>query len=129
MDRYTQVLQELIRNTCLEGASLVSADGLPIASVLKPGMEENRIAAMGAAILSLGERVSEELAKGSLEQITIKGHNNTFTAPITPITIHHTIHHKLPKPYTPFLPFSECPNLMHTSKAYPHIINSPLPIT
>jgi len=75
MDRYTQVLQELIRNTCLEGASLVSADGLPIASVLKPGMEENRIAAMGAAILSLGERVSEELAKGSLEQITIKGHN------------------------------------------------------
>ena len=64
MDRYTQVLQELIRNTCLEGASLVSADGLPIASVLKPGMEENRIAAMSAAILSLGERVSEELAKG-----------------------------------------------------------------
>ena len=25
-------------------------------------------------------------------------HNNTFTAPITPITIHHTILHKLPKP-------------------------------
>ncbi len=75
MDRYTQVLQELIRNTGLEGASLVCADGLPIASVLKPGMEEDRIAAMSAAILSLGERVSEELAKGSLEQITIKGHN------------------------------------------------------
>ena len=36
MDRYTQVLQELIKNTGLEGASLVSADGLPIASVLKP---------------------------------------------------------------------------------------------
>ena len=73
MDRYTQVLQELIRNTGLEGASLVSADGLPVASVLKPGMEEDRIAAMSAAILSLGERVSEELAKGVLEQITIKG--------------------------------------------------------
>ena len=56
-----------------EGASLVSADGLPLASVLKPGMEEDRIAARSAAILSLGERVSEELAKGSLEQITIKG--------------------------------------------------------
>jgi len=41
--------------------------------VLKPGMEEDRIAAMSAAILSLGERVSEELAKGTLEQITIKG--------------------------------------------------------
>ncbi|RMH80671.1 MAG: hypothetical protein D6674_03290 [Acidobacteria bacterium] len=75
MDRYTQVLQELIRNTGLEGATLVSADGLPISSVLKPGMEEDRIAAMSAAILSLGERVSEELAKGTLEQITVKGHN------------------------------------------------------
>lgn len=72
MDRYTQVLQELIKNVGLEGASLVSVDGLPIASVLKPGMEEDRIAAMSAAILSLGERVAEELAKGALEQITIK---------------------------------------------------------
>lgn len=75
MDRYAQVLQELIRNTGLDGASLVSADGLPIASVLKPGMEEDRIAAMSAAILSLAERVSEELAKGALEQISIKGND------------------------------------------------------
>jgi predicted regulator of Ras-like GTPase activity (Roadblock/LC7/MglB family) len=73
MDRYSQILQELIKNAGLEGASLVSADGLPISSVLKPGMEEDRIAAMSAAILSLGERVAEELAKGALEQITIKG--------------------------------------------------------
>ncbi len=75
MDRYTQIFQELIKNTGLEGASLVSADGLPISSVLKPGMEEDRIAAMSAAILSLGERVTEELAKGNLEQITVKGQN------------------------------------------------------
>jgi predicted regulator of Ras-like GTPase activity (Roadblock/LC7/MglB family) len=75
MDRYSQILQELIKNTGLEGVCLVSADGLPISSVLKPGMEEDRIAAMSAAILSLGERVAEELAKGALEQITIKGHD------------------------------------------------------
>jgi predicted regulator of Ras-like GTPase activity (Roadblock/LC7/MglB family) len=75
MGRYSQILQELIKNAGLEGASLVSADGLPISSVLKPGMEEDRIAAMSAAILSLGERVVEELAKGALEQITIKGSN------------------------------------------------------
>jgi Uncharacterized distant relative of homeotic protein bithoraxoid len=75
MGRYSQILQELIKNAGLEGASLVSADGLPISSVLKPGMEEDRIAAMSAAILSLGERVAEELAKGALEQITIKGSN------------------------------------------------------
>ncbi|SHK46596.1 roadblock/LC7 domain-containing protein [Thermocrinis minervae] len=75
MDRYTQILQELIKNTGLEGAALVSADGLPVSSVLKPGLEEDRIAAMSAAILSLGERVAEELEKGGLEQITVKGHN------------------------------------------------------
>jgi predicted regulator of Ras-like GTPase activity (Roadblock/LC7/MglB family) len=75
MDRYSQILQELIKNIGLEGVCLVSADGLPISSVLKPGMEEDRIAAMSAAILSLGERVAEELAKGALEQITIKGHD------------------------------------------------------
>jgi predicted regulator of Ras-like GTPase activity (Roadblock/LC7/MglB family) len=75
MDRYLKILQELIKSAGLEGASLVSADGLPISSVLKPGMEEDRIAAMSAAILSLGERVAEELAKGALEQITIKGSN------------------------------------------------------
>lgn len=75
MDKYMQVLQELIKSGGLEGASLFSADGLPISSVLKPGFEEDRLAAMSAAILSLGERVSEELAKGTLEQITIKGNN------------------------------------------------------
>ena len=73
MDKYEAILQELIKNSGLDGAVLVSADGLPISSVLKPGIEEDRVAAMSAAILSLGEKVSEELQKGLLEQITIKG--------------------------------------------------------
>ncbi len=73
MDKYEAILQELIKNSGLDGAVLVSADGLPISSVLKPGIEEDRVAAMSAAILSLGEKVSEELQKGILEQITIKG--------------------------------------------------------
>ncbi|MDW8095630.1 MAG: roadblock/LC7 domain-containing protein [Aquificaceae bacterium] len=73
MDRYAQVLKELIKSAGLDGVSLLSADGLPITSVLKPGMEEDRIAAMGAALLSLGERVAEELNIGNLEQITMKG--------------------------------------------------------
>ncbi|NPA42150.1 MAG: hypothetical protein GXO18_07760 [Aquificae bacterium] len=75
MDKYESILQELIKNSGLEGAVLVSADGLPISSVLKPGIEEDRVAAMSAAILSLGEKVAEELQKGNLEQITIKGHD------------------------------------------------------
>ena len=73
MDKYEKVLQELIKNSGLEGAVIVSADGLPISSVLKPGVEEDRVAAMSAAILSLGEKVTEELEKGVLEQLTVKG--------------------------------------------------------
>jgi len=73
MDKYESLLQELVRATGVEGASLVSMDGLPIASVLPPDAEEDKVAAMSAALLSLGERVVEELKKGTLEQITIKG--------------------------------------------------------
>ncbi|NPB06732.1 MAG: hypothetical protein GXO03_03890 [Aquificae bacterium] len=73
MDKYEMLLQELVKASGVEGASLVSMDGLPIASVLPPDAEEDKVAAMSAALLSLGERVVEELKKGTLEQITIKG--------------------------------------------------------
>jgi uncharacterized protein len=36
-------------------------------------VEEDRVSAMSAAMLSLGERISGELGRGSLEQVYIKG--------------------------------------------------------
>ncbi len=57
----------------IEGAALVSPDGLIIASVLAPPADEDRVAAMSAAMVSLGERISEELGRGRLEQVYIKG--------------------------------------------------------
>jgi hypothetical protein len=36
-------------------------------------VEEDRVSAMSAAMLSLGERIAGELGRGSLEQIYIKG--------------------------------------------------------
>lgn len=71
--KYYEILESLVRDAGAEGAVLVSVDGLAIASVLPPGADEDRVAAMGAAILSLGERVTAELNKGSLEQLYIKG--------------------------------------------------------
>jgi len=73
MAKYETVLNELVKAAGIEGASLVSMDGLPISSILPPGAEEDKVAAMSAALLSLSERVVEELKKGKLEQITIKG--------------------------------------------------------
>ena len=57
----------------IQGAAIVSPDGLSIASVLSPPIEEDRVAAMSAAMLSLGERIAEELGRGKLQQVYIKG--------------------------------------------------------
>ncbi|NMB55241.1 MAG: hypothetical protein GYA15_11120 [Leptolinea sp.] len=57
----------------IEASAVVSVDGLTIASALPHGVEEDRVSAMSAAMLSLGERIAGELGRGSLEQIYIKG--------------------------------------------------------
>lgn len=57
----------------IEAAAVVSLDGLIIASALPTEMSEDRVAAMSAAILSLGESISKEMGRGSLEQVFTKG--------------------------------------------------------
>jgi len=56
-----------------EASAVISVDGLNIASALPQGVEEDRISAMSAAMLSLGERIATELGRGTLEQVYIKG--------------------------------------------------------
>lgn len=57
----------------IDAAAVVSGDGLVLASVLPPEMEEDRVAAMSAALLSLGEQITKELSRGLLEQVYIRG--------------------------------------------------------
>ncbi len=57
----------------IEASAVVSVDGLIMASALQQGVEEDRVSAMSAAMLSLGERISSELGRGVLEQVYIKG--------------------------------------------------------
>jgi hypothetical protein len=57
----------------IEASAIVSVDGLSIASALPQGVEEDRVSAMSAAMLSLGERIASELGRGSLELVYIKG--------------------------------------------------------
>ena len=59
----------------IEGSAIVSVDGLSIASSLHQEIEEDRVSAMSAAMLSLGERIASELGRGSLEQVYIRGEN------------------------------------------------------
>jgi predicted regulator of Ras-like GTPase activity (Roadblock/LC7/MglB family) len=44
-----------------------------IASALPSGMDEDRIGAMSAALLSLGERTARELVRGKLARVLIQG--------------------------------------------------------
>lgn len=61
----------------VEAAAVVSFDGLPMASALPASMDEDRVAAMSAALLSLGERAAQGLGRGDLSQVYIEGENGT----------------------------------------------------
>ncbi|MBU4490503.1 MAG: roadblock/LC7 domain-containing protein [Actinobacteria bacterium] len=57
----------------IDAAAVVSMDGFVMASVLPAGYEEDRLGAMSAALLSLGERTSLELGRGELAQVFVEG--------------------------------------------------------
>lgn len=59
----------------IEASAVVSVDGLIMASALPVEVEEDRVSAMSAAMLSLGERISMELGRAGLEQVYIRGDN------------------------------------------------------
>ena len=61
----------------IQAAAIVSFDGLPMVSDLPAGMDEDRVAAMCAALLSLGERASVDLGRGLLNQVYIEGETGT----------------------------------------------------
>ena len=68
------ILQNFVSGTSdIQGATLVSPDGLPLASVLPGGMDDERVSAMSAAMLSLGERIGNELARGRIDRIYVEG--------------------------------------------------------
>lgn len=69
-------LKELQINTPdIEASAVVSVDGLIMASALPADVEEDRVSAMSAAMLSLGERIASELGRGILDQVYIRGEN------------------------------------------------------
>lgn len=57
----------------IEASAIISSDGLMMAALLPNTVDEDRVGAMSAAMLSLGDRTAQELARGTLEQVLIKG--------------------------------------------------------
>jgi hypothetical protein len=72
--KISSVLQNFVTGTPdIQGAALVSPDGLPLATSLPGGMDDERVSAMSAAMLSLGERIGAELARGTIDRIFVEG--------------------------------------------------------
>ncbi|MFN2149461.1 MAG: roadblock/LC7 domain-containing protein [Anaerolineales bacterium] len=76
VDTMVARLRELQANTPdVEASAIVSVDGLTIAASLPATVEEDRVSAMSAAMLSLGERIAGELGRGGLDQVYIHGND------------------------------------------------------
>lgn len=72
--RLASALDDFIRSSPdVEAAAVVSFDGLPMASALPDSMEEDRVGAMSAALLSLGEQAAIGLGRGQLNQVFVEG--------------------------------------------------------
>jgi len=68
------ILNDFERNVRhVQATAVVSTDGLVIASRLPSDVEEDRIGAMGAAILSISNRSGGELERGEILRVLIEG--------------------------------------------------------
>ena len=68
------ILENFVSGTNdIQGATLVTPDGLSLASVLPNAMDDEKVSAMSAAMLSLGERIGSELSRGNIDRIYVEG--------------------------------------------------------
>lgn len=75
VEKLNHIVQNFVSATSdVQGAAIVTSDGLPLTSNLPTAMDEERASAMSAAMLALGERIGSELARGSIERVYVEGH-------------------------------------------------------
>jgi predicted regulator of Ras-like GTPase activity (Roadblock/LC7/MglB family) len=73
VEMITEVLRQ-IRSRCPEiiGSSIVSMDGFLIASVSPKEIDEELVSGMSAALLGVGEQISQEIMHSPLNQVFVK---------------------------------------------------------
>ena len=59
----------------IEASSVMSRDGISVASVLHDGVDPNRLGAMCASLLSLGDTTAKELDRGKVKKLLLEGDN------------------------------------------------------
>ena len=72
--RLTEIVQTFVTGTShVQGAAVVTPEGLPLAGSLPAGLEESRAAAMAAAVITIGDRIGDELQRGPVQHILLEG--------------------------------------------------------
>ncbi|MCB9778770.1 MAG: roadblock/LC7 domain-containing protein [Alphaproteobacteria bacterium] len=73
-EQIVKLIKTLSTNTPdVEAAAVIDNDGLMIASALSQDMDDDSVAAMSAALLGLGERITGELERGEFELVMVRG--------------------------------------------------------
>ena len=73
-DRIRDVLHSLLEiSPYVQAAALVRVSGLTVMSFMPDDVEQERVAAMSAVMLLLGERITGSLRSGALDKVYIKG--------------------------------------------------------
>lgn len=57
----------------IEASAVMSRDGLSLASKIRRDVDPDRLGAMCASLLSLGNKTAKELNRGNLKQVLIEG--------------------------------------------------------
>lgn len=61
-----------------EAAAVISSDGLLMGARLPESFDEDRLAAISSAMLSLAGRAADEFSRGDIEQVIITGEQGNF---------------------------------------------------
>jgi len=72
-ERITEILRGIrVSSPDVIGAAVVSIEGFIIAAVAPSEIDEELVGGMAAALLGVGERISSELMRASMEQTYVK---------------------------------------------------------
>jgi predicted regulator of Ras-like GTPase activity (Roadblock/LC7/MglB family) len=75
-ERIKEILREIRASAPdIHGAAVVSLDGLIIAAVAETDIDEDLVGGMSAALLGVGERISNTLTTSPLDQVFVKSDN------------------------------------------------------
>lgn len=80
-EQLKNILDNLVNNsTDIKGAAIVDNDGLLLASAMSGGIDDNRVAAITAGLISLAGRSAQQLQQGQVKQTLIKAENGNIIA-------------------------------------------------